>query len=151
MRRVITELERDAPEHWTGYVEILRGITTQSVATALRMTGGVSEAANYLAPRIEATPLVKSPLFLLNASHDALMAETYASGTFRFGPDRRASILIQPLLLKSKNLSSALEFVEQRRIRRRPPTILVHSSSAGRIGVCDRHANNPSPLRKKYL
>src|SRR5580692_783185 len=102
-------LERDAPEHWTGYVEILRGITTQSVATALRMTGGVSEAANYLAPRIDATPLVKSPLFLLNASHDALMAETYASGTFRFGPDRRASILIQPLLLKSKNLSSALE------------------------------------------
>jgi hypothetical protein len=102
-------LERNASEYWTGYVEILRGITTQSIAAALRTTGGAGAAANYLAPKVEATTLVKSPLFLLNASHDALMAEIHASGTFRYGPDRRASILIDPLLLKSKDLSSALE------------------------------------------
>ena len=104
-----SRLGRDAPEYWTAYVEVLRSITAQSIAAALRTTGGAVAASNYLAPKIEATSLVKNTLFLLNSTHDALMAEIYASDTFGFGPDRRASILIEPLLLKSKDLSSAFE------------------------------------------
>ena len=104
-----SRLGRDAREYWTAYVEVLRSITAQSIAAALRTTGGAVAAANYLAPKIEAASLVKNTLFLLNSTHDALMAEIYASDTFRFGPDRRASILIEPLLLKSKDLSSAFE------------------------------------------
>jgi len=99
----------EPPECWRDYLEILRGITTQSIATALRTTRGAAAAASYLVPKVDATALIESPLFLLNASHDAFMAEIYASGTFRYGPDRRAAILLNPLLLKSMDLSTALE------------------------------------------
>jgi hypothetical protein len=45
----------------------------------------------------------------LNTSHDALVVASLASEKFAFGPDRRASILLAPLLLKAHDLASAHE------------------------------------------
>jgi len=102
-------LEKEATETWAEYLDELQGITRQSIAAALRTIRGAGQAAAYLVPKAADAGLAKSPLFLLNASHDTFMAQHFASGTFYFGPDRRAAILLEPLLLKSHDLASALK------------------------------------------
>lgn len=104
-----SQLEKETSETWTDYFEILRSITTQSVGAALRTSRGATAASAYLVPKTAAAELTKHPLFLLNVAHDAYMAEVYASGRLNYGPDRRAAILMEPLLLKSHDLSSALQ------------------------------------------
>jgi hypothetical protein len=108
-RASYNKLEGETPEAWKEYIDILESIITQSIAAALRTVRGNAAAADYLAPKVETTSLIKHPVFLLNASHDAHIAELYATDTFQFKPDRRASILSDPLLLKSKDLSAAFE------------------------------------------
>jgi hypothetical protein len=110
-------LEKEVSEAWTEYTNVLQSIAGQSIAAALRTIKGAAEAATYLVPRTTGTELAKNPLFLLNAAHDTLMAEHYASGTFHFGPDRRAAILLEPLLLKSHDLASALKYWSDREYR----------------------------------
>jgi hypothetical protein len=102
-------LRADKTEAWQGYLGLLLGITTQSIAAALRITRGPMPASAFLSSRLELADLSGAPLFLLNASPDAYVAEFLASETMHFPSDRRASILSEPLLLKSQDLSSAFE------------------------------------------
>jgi hypothetical protein len=102
-------LDRENVDDWSGYLELLKAITTQSVAAALRAAQGPDRAAIYLAPRVQAATLSKSLFFLLNASLDSYAAEDLASEALRFPPDRRTSMLNEPLLLQSRDLTSAFE------------------------------------------
>jgi hypothetical protein len=94
---------------WDQFAEIFKGVAIQSSATALRTTKGVTIASAFLSNHLEASTFAKMPLLQLNASHDAFVAAALSSEKFDIGPDRRASILLPPLLLKSLDLSSALE------------------------------------------
>ncbi|MGO9399103.1 MAG: hypothetical protein ACLP19_14860 [Xanthobacteraceae bacterium] len=107
-------LERDAVDDWSNYVALLKHITTQSIASAMRAARGPAHAAAYLAPRLKGAALSQSLLFVLNASLDAYVAESLSSESLRFPPDRRASILNEPLLLQARNLSSAFEATNER-------------------------------------
>jgi hypothetical protein len=102
-------LNQDATDDWSKFIALLIGIATQSTASALRATKGPALATDFLAPKLKDATLSKSPLFVLNASFDAFVAESLSAGSFPFPPDRRASLLNEPLLLQTRNLSSALE------------------------------------------
>jgi hypothetical protein len=107
-------LDGDNLDAWRKYHDLLKIIVEQSIGAALRAARGSANAVAYLAPRVQAATLSKSLLFLLNASLDAYAAETLALEPLRFTPDRRASILEQPLLLQTQDLSSAFEAWTQR-------------------------------------
>jgi hypothetical protein len=98
---------------WDEFAEILKAIVAQSIATALRTLKGVAAASAFLSSHLEESTFGDEPLFQLNASHDAFVATALSSDKFSFGPDRRSSILLPPLLLKSLDLSGALESSEE--------------------------------------
>jgi len=95
---------------WTNLTKSLRSISDQSIASALRTIQGPDSAATFLAARLEASLLNEAPVFLLNASHDALVAASVGpAGLVNLPRDRRASLLWAPQLLASKNLAPAVE------------------------------------------
>jgi len=94
---------------WTTCVYLLRAVTMQSIAAALRVLRGARSAAAFLTEELATLDLNEAPLALLNASHDAWVAQIVASNNFTYPPDRRASILLPPLLLNSLDLTPALE------------------------------------------
>jgi hypothetical protein len=94
---------------WGPYSGLLRSITTQSIAAALRMTRGPALAAAFLSGQLGALRIDNAPLALLNSSGDALTAESLASESTRFSFDRRTSAAWAPMLLASHDLTSAFE------------------------------------------
>jgi hypothetical protein len=94
---------------WGDYPGLLRAITTQSIAAALRTTKGPAVAAALLSLQLQRLKVDTSPLALLNGSVDASVAESLASESMRFTFDRRASIAWAPQLLASHDLTSAFE------------------------------------------
>ncbi len=110
-------LEHANIDGWTGYIELLKAITTQSVAAALRAAQGPGRAAVHLAPKLEAATLSKSLFFLLNASLDSYVAESLAAAPLQFPPDRRTSMSNEPLLLRTRDLTSAFEASTEREYR----------------------------------
>ena len=104
-------LRADKSEAWKEYLGLLLGITTQSIAAALRVTNGPMSASAFLSPRLELADSTSSPLFPHNASLDAYVVGSFGVETSHdFLPDREASSMGgEPLLLKSQDLSSAFE------------------------------------------
>jgi hypothetical protein len=94
---------------WNQFAELFKCIAIQSSATALRTTKGAAIASAFLSNYLGASTFAEKPLLQLNASHDAFVAAALSSEKFSFSPDKRTSILLPPLLLKSLDLSSALE------------------------------------------
>lgn len=103
-------ISRASAVHWANFIEMLHVATLQSQSSALRMTKGAQAAALTVTEPLSASALSTSPLFLLNASHDAMVADIMAAEELKIRPDRRASILLTPLLLASHDTSSAIEY-----------------------------------------
>lgn len=93
---------------WDGLESSLRAIITQSRASAIRTLKGTDAAADLLSKALAATTISDAPLLLTNASHDALVAR-YASFDRRVRPERRAALLLPPLIWATHNPSSALQ------------------------------------------
>jgi hypothetical protein len=108
-RQCLARLSTDKAENWREYIHLLRSITVQSIAAALRIIDGPAAAASFLSPILKTADFGSAPFFPLNASLDALVAESLSSESARFPSDRRASIQSEPLLLRSLDLSSAFE------------------------------------------
>jgi hypothetical protein len=109
----IIALSRFENPAWDEFAGILKAIAIQSFATALRTLQGAAAASAFLSTHLAETTFADKPLFQLNASHDAFVAAMLSADKFNFGPDRRASLLLSPLLLQSLDLSGALESSEE--------------------------------------
>jgi hypothetical protein len=92
---------------WKRFCDALKASTTQSIAAALWSAEGPRAAADYLVPKLEGVGLDVASLFIANASQDAYVVASLASDRL-FISDRRAHLLLPPLLLSSHDLSSAL-------------------------------------------
>jgi hypothetical protein len=93
---------------WDEYVGCLRQIIIQSRAAAMWTLKGPNDAAKILSEALVGANLGNSPLLLLNGSHDALVA-SYSSIENLGKPDRRATIVLPPLLGNTHTPSSALK------------------------------------------
>ena len=94
--------------NWAEMATDFRNITLQSRASALRTISGPAAAAAILQQPLATKALAEAPIFILNASHDAMVSELLSGPTLRFVSDRRASLLKPPLLLDSHDFSTAL-------------------------------------------
>lgn len=113
-QQAISALSKFNDPAWDEFTRLLKGIVLQSCAAALRTTKGAGASSEFLTGLLQKAPLAEQPLFQLNASHDALVVTSLASEKFAFSADRRASILLAPLLLKTHDLASAHEASTER-------------------------------------
>jgi len=103
-----SRVSKEVDSVWDELESSLRAIITQSRASAIRTLKGADAAAEVLSNALAATTIADAPLLLLNASHDALVA-SYASFDKRATPDRRAALLLPPLIWSTHDPSSALQ------------------------------------------
>ena len=100
-------LDDEKTETWKGYIDLLRGIVAQSIAAALRPIKGPKIASAFLSSGLDTATLSVAPLFLLTRPTTPMWQNHRRPNRPLSVPDRRASILTEPLLLKSQDLSSA--------------------------------------------
>jgi len=93
---------------WDELAQSLRSVITQSRASAIWTLTGAGAAAEFLTKALAASPITEAPLLAANASHDALVAKHHADG-IPTTPDRRAALLLPPLLQTTHDPSSALK------------------------------------------
>lgn len=102
------KLSKGMDSIWNELVPSLGGIITQSRASAIWTVTGAGAAAEFLSKAIAAAPIKEGMLLVANASHDALVANLRANDV-PMTPDRRAALLLPPLLQVTHDPSSAIE------------------------------------------
>lgn len=107
-RMAQSRLSKFAHPGWSDYCLLLLQITEQSIAAGLRVTAGPAEAAAVLSAELAKSDLATSPLFYVNASHDAMVASSLGENKLGVWSDRRAALLFPPLVQKSQDVLSAL-------------------------------------------
>lgn len=99
----------DNTSAWVELNSSIHAIIVQSKAAALRTLTGGSSAATLLFEAFDQTNLHNSPLLFGNGSFDALVASIHAFDSKNLPADRRATILLPPLLHRTHMISIALE------------------------------------------
>jgi hypothetical protein len=108
-RLVSARLSDFADPAWAQYRLLLQQITQQSVAAAVRTTIGPTASSEVLSAALESLATSSAPVLSLNASHDAFVASVLGAEGVHSAADLRAAILLPPLILKSHDLSVALQ------------------------------------------
>jgi len=103
-----SQLTNELAPMWNELAGTLRSIVTQSVASAIWTVKGPGAAADFFSQALAATAITEAPLLVANASHDALAASLQAKDLPSL-PDRRAALLLPPLLQNTHDPSSALQ------------------------------------------
>ncbi len=96
---------RKPTKAWVGFYSAFGDVVVQSIGTATFVLEGAKKAATYYTEQLESHSLKEAPLLYSNASHDAYYSDAVASDGFSLKRERRASMLMPPLLLDSLDVA----------------------------------------------